>query len=113
MAASSTNIFGLSDGEAKIAISALKLFVTEGKVEKGELATLTGHANPDSALLDLNTPTKGSKKTPSKKTPKKRSKKKADEDDDDAEVGEQLPKRVKTEAGDVTDVPNAEIEGEI
>lgn len=32
MAAPSTTMFGLSDGEAKIAMCALKLFVTDGKV---------------------------------------------------------------------------------
>ncbi|KKY34980.1 hypothetical protein UCDDA912_g05071 [Diaporthe ampelina] len=116
----SSNNFGLSDNELKIALCALKVTVVDGKVEKGHLAKLTGHANPDSAqrvwymvkkkimetnitsLVDVDTPTKGPKKTPANMrtpNPKKRSKKQAaeKEDDTDAEVDEKPAKRVKKE----------------
>lgn len=96
------------------------------QVEKGHLARLTGHNNPDSAnriwyivkkklmatnaspsgsatsLVDVDTPTKGPKKTPAKmraQTSKKRTKKQAEDDDEevDAEVDEKPAKRVKKE----------------
>lgn len=94
------------------------------QVEKGHLARLTGHNNPDSAnriwyilkkkimetnnspsgsttsLVDVDTPTKGPKKTPAKmRASKKRTKKQVEEEDDDvdAEVTEKPAKRAKKE----------------
>lgn len=111
------------------------------QVEKGQLAKLTGHSNPDSAnrvwymvkkklmdtgtspsgsatsLVDVDTPTKGPKKTPAKmrpRTPKKRSKKEAEDDDVDAEVDEKPAKRVKKEVGkDAGEDAGLEMEDEV
>ncbi|KAG6367453.1 hypothetical protein INS49_001642 [Diaporthe citri] len=122
---SSNSILGLSEKEIKLALCALKVLLIDGKVEKGHLARLTGHKNPDSAhrvwyivknklmetntspsgsatsVVDVDTPTKGPKKTPAKmrtQTPKKRSKKQTqDDDEDDAEIDEKPAKRVKKE----------------
>ncbi|KAK2600753.1 hypothetical protein N8I77_010262 [Diaporthe amygdali] len=143
MAASSNGMFGLSDSEVKIALCSLKLMVADGqgKVDKDQLAALTGHTNPDSAnrvwymarkkmidndastpagsstsLDDIGTPTKGPKKTPSKmgsKTPKKRTKKQAEVEDDEAEAAEQPAKRIKKEAAADAEAANLEMEDEV
>lgn len=78
-------------------------------------ANMSPSAGSPASRVDLNTPTKGPKKTPSKmrsQTPKKRSKKKAEEEEDDPEVDEQPPKRVKREAANVTDIFQSDAEGD-
>ncbi|KAI7780722.1 hypothetical protein LA080_015619 [Diaporthe eres] len=136
---SSHTILGLTDKEINLALCALKVMLIDGKVEKGHLARLTGHKNPDSAhrvwyivknklmntnnspsgsttsLVDVDTPTKGPKKTPAKmrtQTSKKRGKKQTEDDDDevDAEVDEKPAKRFKKE---IIEDAGLELKGEL